>query len=311
MSTVPQEAASTTGEPLAKLLFDYPGADIILSSQDCYLFRAPKIPIINNSPILSKLIQKKLDSPDNANAEAPLPVVQLPESGEILHCLLTFIFLVTPLIPSTPEDIMKLLSVAQNYQMGTVLTHIRGSIALQNLFSTRLEPALYNYALAQKYGLRQEALQAARAILSKQSLTIEDFDNKLDIMPGSFLYELWKYHERVRDILASDLSEFRISRARGTIAGLHCTVLSSFQTPSWLDQYIESIGKTPSLFDYAELNTAMVCHIKDKADRSDRSTSCECASIPSRTIRDFWEALESVIEDSFKKVGVVDIRSCL
>ena len=311
MSTVPQEAASTTGEPLAKLLFDYPGADIILRSQDCYLFRAPKIPIINNSPVLSKLIQKKLDSPDNANAEAPLPVVQLPESGEILHSLLTFIFLVTPLIPSTPEDIMKLLSVAQNYQMGTVLTHIRGSIALQNLFSTRLEPALYNYALAQKYGLRQEALQAARAILSKQSLTIEDFDNKLDIMPGSFLYELWKYHERVRDILASDLSEFRISRARGTIAGLHCTVLSSFQTPSWLDQYIESIGKTPSLFDYAELNTAMVCHIKDKADRSDRSTGCECASIPSRTIRDFWEALESVIEDSFKKVGAVDIRSCL
>ena len=311
MSTVPQEAASTTGEPLAKLLFDYPGANIILRSQDCYLFRVPKIPIINNSPVLSKLIQKKLDSPDNANAEAPLPVVQLPESGEILHCLLTFIFLVTPLIPSTPEDIMKLLSVGQNYQMGTVLTHIRGSIALQNLFSTRLEPALYNHALAQKYGLRQEALQAARAILSKQSLTIEDFDNKLDIMPGSFLYELWKYHERVRDILASDLSEFRISRARGTIAGLHCTVLSSFQTPSWLDQYIESIGKTPSLFDYAELNTAMVCHIKDKADRSDRSTSCECASIPSRTIRDFWEALESVIEDSFKKVGAVDIRSCL
>jgi hypothetical protein len=316
MSTVPLEAVSITDEALPKLLFNYPDADIILRSQDSYLFRVPKTSIISNSPILSKLIQKALDSSDhssdNANAEAPLPVVQLPESGEILHCLLTFIFLVTPLIPSTPEDIMKLLSVAQNYQMGTVLTHIRGNIALQNLFSPRLEPALHNYARAQKYGLRQEALQTARAVLLKQSLTIEDFDSKLDIIPGSSLYELWKYHERVRDILALDLTEFRISRARGTIAGLRCSELSSFQIPSWLDQYIESIAKTPSLFDYAELNTAMVCHIKNKADdRSDRPTSCECASIPSRTIRDFWEALESVVESSFEKVGVVDIRSCL
>jgi hypothetical protein len=40
-------------------------------------------------------------------------------------------------------------------------------------------------------------------------MTIEDFDNKLDIMPGASLYELWKYHERVRAILASDLTEFR------------------------------------------------------------------------------------------------------
>jgi hypothetical protein len=28
-----------------------------------------------------------------ADADASLPVVQLPEGGEILHCLLTFIFL--------------------------------------------------------------------------------------------------------------------------------------------------------------------------------------------------------------------------
>jgi hypothetical protein len=306
MSTVPREAASTKNEPLTNLLFDYPGADIILRSQDCYHFRVPKASIINSSLILSKLIQKNSDSPDDANPEASLPVVRLPESGEILHCLLTFIFLVTPLVPSTPEEIMELLFVAQKYQIGTALTHIRGSIARQNSLPTRLEPALHIYALAQKYGLRPEALQTARTILN-YPMTIEDFGNKLDIMSGASLYELWKYHERVRAILSSDLTELRRTCAHGTITGVLCTELGSSHVPKWLDQYIESIGKTPSLFDYAELNIAMARHTKDTANQPD----CECASISSHTIREFWGALAFVVDGSFKKVSVVDEQSYL
>jgi hypothetical protein len=49
--------------------------------------------------------------------------------------------------------------------MGIALTHIRGSIARQNPLPTRPEPALRIYALAQKHGLRLEALQTARTIL--------------------------------------------------------------------------------------------------------------------------------------------------
>jgi hypothetical protein len=192
---------------------------------------------------------------------------------------------------------MELLSVAQKYQMGTALTHIRGCIARQNSLPTRLEPALHIYALAQKYGLRPEALQTARAILLKQPMTIEGFGNKLDIMSGASLYELWKYHESVRTILASDLTEFRTSCARGTITGLHCTELSSSQTPRWLDQYIESIGNAPNLFDSSQLNIAMARHIKDKANE----LSCKCASIPNQTMSEFREALESVVHAVSKK----------
>jgi hypothetical protein len=163
MSTIPHfEASSITDQPIANLLFDYPGADIILRSQDSYHFRVPKTSIINSSPVLGDLIQRSLDSFADVNA---LLVVPLPESGEILHFLLTFIFPVTPLIPSTHEEAMELLSVAQKYQMGIALTHIRGSIARQNPLPTRPEPALRIYALAQKHGLRLEALQTARTIL--------------------------------------------------------------------------------------------------------------------------------------------------
>jgi hypothetical protein len=310
MSTAPHEAASTAEQPLANLLFDYPGADIILRSQDSYHFRVPKTTIVNNSPILGELIQTTLDSLSEANTEASLPdipVVQLPESHEILHCLLTFIFLVTPLLPSTPEGIVELLSVAQKYQMGDALTHIRGSIARQNPLSTDLEPSLHTYVLAQKFGLLPEALQAARKILN-YPLTIEDFHSKLDIMPGASLYELWKYYEKVRAILASDLTEFRKSRARGTITSPCRTEMSSYQIPSWLDRFIESIGQAPNLFDLVEFNIAMVCHIR----KVDGKELCECASISSQTIRKFWEALTSVVHDSFENVSVIiDVLSCL
>ena len=309
MST-PREAASPTDEPLANLLFDYPDADLILRSQDSYHLRVPKIYIVNSSPILDKLIRKTLDSPSDANA---IPVVHLPESGEIFHCLLTFIFPVTPLVPSTSEEIMGLLSVAQKYQMGTALTHIRGSIARQNSLPARLKPTLHMYALAQKYGLRPEALQTARAILLKQSMTIEDFGTELEIMPGASLYELLKYHERVRAILASDLTEFRMSSGRGTITGFRCTELSSSQIPCWLDHYICSLEKAPNLFDLVEFNAAMARHIADRAATASEDLYCDCASIPgqTRSIREFWEALASVIDGSFEKVSVVDVPSCL
>jgi hypothetical protein len=196
---------------------------------------------------------------------------------------------------------MELLSVAQKYQMETTLTHIRGSIARQNSLPTCLETALRTYFLAQKYELRPEALQSARTILT-YPMTIEDLVNKLDIMPGAYLYELWKYRERVRAILASDLTEFRASDASGTITDLRCTDAGSSQIPNWLDQYIESIGKTPSLFDSADLNIAMACHFKDWIWTEG---ICGCVSIPSQTIRNFWEALTSVVHGSFEKVCMV------
>jgi hypothetical protein len=304
MSTVPPEAAVTrltTDSPIANLLFDYPGADIILRSQDSYHFRVPKTYIINSSPLLGEEIRRHLDSSGATNVEVSYTTIPLPESGKILHCLLTFIFFVTPIIPSTHEETMELLSVAQKYQMETALIHIRGSVARQNPLPTQLEPALRIYFLAQKYLLRQEALQAARTILN-YPVTIEDFDNKLDIMPGAFLYELWKYYEEVRAIIASDLTEFRESGAHGTIPDLRCSELSASKIPRWLDQYIDSIGKSPNLFDTAEFNIVMARHIKQ--------SYCECVSIHSQTIRDFWAALASVIHGSFEKVSWFWFNCC-
>jgi hypothetical protein len=197
---------------------------------------------------------------------------------------------------------MELLSVAQKYQMVSVMAYIRYNIAQQILPPTERDIALHLYHLAQKYGLRHEALQAARTI-SKYPINIEDLEDKLDMMPGASLYELWKYSEKVRAILRAGLTEFRTSGARGTLTGLRCVLIatsSSSRIPSWIDNYIESIVDAPILFDLIEFNTALARHLRDMP----RDVRCTCGSIPTQTIRNFWRALASVVDASFQEVRV-------
>jgi BTB/POZ domain len=296
----------TSNEPLPNLLFEYHGADIILCSRDVHHFRVPKVYIVNCSAVLEASIKKLLDLPRDVHGEESLPLIQLPESGAILHSLLTFIFPVTPIIPSTIEESMELLSVAQKYQMDSVLAHIRLSVAQQNPPPSQRNSAMYMYSLAQKYGLRQEALQAARTVL-KYPINIEALKDELDVVSGASLYELQKYYEKVRAILASDLTEFRTSGAHGTLTGLRCKEITSSQIPCWIDIYIEDLRDDISLFDFIEFNYDLVCHMEVESG----NPRCECHYIRSQTIREFWEALESVVDGSFKKVSLLDVESCI
>lgn len=272
-------------------LFDYyPGADIILCSSKYHEFRVSKLYIMNSSPVLTKLIRT------SSNSDDAVPIVHLNENCSILSSLLTFIFPVSPALPPTTEQTMELLSVAQKYEMDSVVTHIRDHISRQDPPFIRPENALCVYSLAQKYRLRDEALQAARMTLNS-TMTIEDFDDKLDIMPGSFLHELWKYHQRVRGSLMLDLIEFRRSGARGTLKDLHCNKLSSFGYPSWLDDYFESMAKSPAAFDLTRFHMTLMHH---SAAGGFSSGCSHCASIPIETIQLFWAALTAVVHKSFK-----------
>ncbi|KAH8977944.1 hypothetical protein EDB92DRAFT_1957179 [Lactarius akahatsu] len=195
--------------------FDYPGSDIILRSCDSHKFRVPKLYIVNSSPVPQELLGTVSNTSGVSDADGKeqehFPVVELSESGVILHSLLTFVFPVVPVLPSTTGRIMELLSVAQKYQMDSVMAHIRGAISQQDppfiLPNTALR--LHVYFLTQKYELHQEALLAARSTLPFKSrclsMTIEDLEDKIGFMPGVYLRELWKYHERVRDNVGSSL----------------------------------------------------------------------------------------------------------
>ncbi|KAI9431962.1 hypothetical protein BJY52DRAFT_1199426 [Lactarius psammicola] len=217
--------------PDETLHFAFPGPHIVLRSCDSHNFRVPKLYITIYSPVLRELIQSVSNSSDVPISEEqePLPVVELPESKATLYGLLTFIFPVVPTLPSTPEEIMELLAVAQKYQMDSALAHIRGAIARQDPPFLRPETAFHVYFLARQHELHQEALQAARVTL-RVWMTIDSLEGKLEFsgMTGAYLHELWKYHQRVRTDLKPGLLEFKHSGIPDVVKGLRCSNASYY-----------------------------------------------------------------------------------
>jgi hypothetical protein len=284
-------------------VFDYPDADIILRSHDSQEFRVVKLYIINSSPVLKKRIQEISDSTrpaTSSHARALLPVVQLPDNGDVLSNLFTFIFPVPPVLPPTLEEILELLSVAQKYEMVSVLAHIRNGVASREPPFISPEDAFYAYSLARKHGLLQEAARAAKISLAF-TLTIENLEGMSNIPQGDCLHELWRYHQTVKNNLVSSVDNFRGSAAGGTAAGLTCLALSNWGTPQWLDNYIVSIAWTPSCFNPTDFQTTLASHIS--------TTRCSwCAFIPHQTMHSFWTTLTNFVNENVAKASIITMN---
>ncbi|KAH8985651.1 hypothetical protein EDB86DRAFT_2833065 [Lactarius hatsudake] len=279
--------------------FDYPGSDtIILRTGDSHDFRVHKLNVDICSPVLRKLI-RSVSNPPNV-PDGALPVVELPENKATFYSLLTFIFPITPVLPSTTEKIMELLAVAQKYQMDSVMAHIRSTISRQDPPFIRPETALHVYFLAQEHKLRQEALQAARVTLHLP-MVIEDLGDKLDFpgMTGAYLHELWKYHQQVRADLKSGFLEFKNSGLPDGVRDLRCTAPRTGRRsfPRWLGAFIDSVAEVPHLFDLVEFENARARHLKEETNYSQ---TCSCADISSQVIRAFWEALSAVVRGTIE-----------
>ena len=306
----PSPAEATSEETLH---FDYPHSDIVLRSCDSHNFHVSKLYIVNTSPVLREIIKTVPNTFDVANGEEPesLPVVKLPDRGATLHGLLTLIFPVVPILPSTSNEIMELLAAAQKYQMVSVLSHIRGIIAQNDPPFIRTETAFRIYFLAQQYGLHEEAVQSARATL-RLPMVVEDLADKFDFpgMTGAYLHELWRYHERVRGDLKSGVLEFRNSGLPDDVKGLRCMAChgSSYSPPNdrthppWLDSYIKSIADAPHLFDLISFENARALHLQNSTKSFG---SCSCVTMSSKIKRSFWEALTAVVHGAIKKVGEI------
>ncbi|KAH9018769.1 hypothetical protein EDB83DRAFT_2528332 [Lactarius deliciosus] len=275
----------------SKILFDYPDADVVLRSHDFQMFRVPKLYITNSSNVLGELIQAAPDTSDATDSR--LPEVQLSERSATLSSLLTFIFPVNPVLPSNIEETMELLSVAQKYEMSTVLTHIRSFLSRQRPLFISPENAFLAYSLAQRYRLREEANQAARLTL-KFTLTIESLEDKLAIMPGDYLHELWKYHQRVQAQLRLDLPS---SGASLVLRGFDCSQCTKNSNPYWIELYIWSIIDYPSRFDPIEFQMALARHT---AGISTKRCST-CLLIPVEDMRTFWTTLSVTVHHCMEK----------
>ena len=286
------------------LHFDFPRSDIVFRSRDSHNFHVPKLYISYSSPVLRELIQAVSDSSAVASSEETesLPVVELPDRGATLHDLFTFIFPVVPILPSTSDEIMELLAVAQKYQMASVLSHIRGAIARLHPPFFRPETAFRIYFLAQKQGLLQEAVQAARVTL-RFPMVIEDLGDKLGFSDktGAYLHELWKYHGRIRTDLKSGVPGFRSFRLPEGVKALRCT-LSYYVDNSlqWLDNYIVSVAGAPHLLNTIEFENAWIRHIKEF--QAAYSGTCSCFDISSQLRLAFCETLTAFVDEAIERV---------
>ena len=319
MSIVPPEIPPPVLQELNEVVpgemshFHYPGSDVVLRSRDSYNFPLPKIFIAICSPVLRNLIESVSSTSDVPNGEEPLPVVNILESKEILYSLLTFIFPVTPALPSTAEKIMELLAVAQKYEMNSVVSHIRGAIARQYLPFLRSETAFQVYFLAQQHGLHHEAVQAARLTLHFP-MTIEDLEAKLDSagMTGAYLHELWKYHGQVRTELKSALLGFIGTGLPGDVRSLRCKRRPYGTTTStqWLSDYVNSLAEagTPPkhLFDLTEFENVLARHVQST---STSSGPCTCETMPSQVKHSFWQALTAVVHRTLEKVRRIGVTT--
>jgi hypothetical protein len=323
MSTVGSKSSpsgSLTSLDSESIVFDYPEADIILRSCDSYEFRVLKLYVVHSSPKLGEKVLTSPNSRPSSSAEAHLgrdtsvdglPVVSLPVGGAILYSLLTYVFPVSPVLPQTVEQTMELLSVAQEYGMDVVITQIRNHIALQTPSFIREETVFLVYSLAQKYGLRIEALQAAKSTLSFSTFTIENlhFQGQLDIMPGASLHELWKYHTSVRSKLKSCIEEFMTSHAHGILGNSTCGSLTNSGVPSWLYSYIATIKTAPvplTSLGLTELYVHLATHIQKLSHKGGGGCS-SCANKLGETIDRFWEALTTVVDRNIAEVRGPDL----
>ncbi len=91
--------------------FDIPDANIIIRSSDLVDFRVHKSVLAMMSPFFKDLLS--LPQPSDSESVDGLPVVQLPEDSELLNSLVSILYPINTVIPSSYEKVSYLLAAGR------------------------------------------------------------------------------------------------------------------------------------------------------------------------------------------------------
>ncbi len=246
------------------------------------------------------------EAKSGTRGEISLPVVRLAEGHSIISCLLTFIFPVPPVLPPTIEQIIELLSVAQKYEMNTVLIRIRDSASRRDPPIICSDNAFHVYSLAWNCGLLEETRLAAEETL-KSKMTIQDLEDKLDIMSSAALYDLWKYRQGVLTDLGESLGDnFFDSEVYRILLGanLDCEQFGENEgLPWWLDHYLDTVIEDPVYLDLTTFHLTLASHASPSPTDGLPGGCKHCPFMSAVTIRKFWTALTAAVRESTRKVA--------
>ena len=101
----PQPQINSATSPLESS--EVPDANLIIRSSDNIDFRVHKSLLAMVSPFFKDLLT--LPQPSDSEIVDGLPVVRLPESSELLSCLISIIYPVPTVMPNSYEKVLYLL----------------------------------------------------------------------------------------------------------------------------------------------------------------------------------------------------------
>ena len=133
--------------------------------------------------------------------------VQLTEDAELMNSLVSLLYPIPPVIPSSYEKVFALLAACQKYGMASIQSSIRAEV-IHGIFPSPVGTEAFRaYAIASDLGLIPEMESAARLTLG-YPMTFESLGEALQSFKGRVLCDLIRYRKRCRDSLVACLDSF-------------------------------------------------------------------------------------------------------
>ena len=124
-----------------------------------------------------------------------LPVIQLSEDADLLTILVSLLYPISPVIPSSYEKVFALLAACQKYDMASVQSTVRAAIKLGTFPAPVGTEAFRAYAIADSMRLEPELEIAAHLTLG-YPMTFESLGEGLRSFKGQALCDLIRYRKR-------------------------------------------------------------------------------------------------------------------
>jgi len=201
--------------------------------------------------------------PSDSESVNGLPMVQLSEGAELLNSLVSMLYPVRAVKPTSYDKVLDLLDACQKYDMVQVQFSIREKVKWR-VFPTPswgIE-CFGEYAIARSKGLIPEMEEAARKTLCIP-MTFEILGEGLRLFKGSALCDLAQFRKRCRNNLVTCLESFLDVHASGPSSiWLGCPDVvpnrsplgSSPQDvlPNWLCQFLSQMTNNLKLSGFTD-----------------------------------------------------------
>ena len=182
-------------------------ANVIIQSCDLVNFRVHQRTLAMSSPFFDDLFSLPQPQPSDEDVVDGLPVVRLPEDGEVLNSLTSMLYPISSVLPNSYDKALTLLAASQKYDMIGVQSRTRAEIQ-SKIFPALTGPETFrSYAISSSGKLPYEIEKLARLTLDFP-MTFEYLCDELPSFEGRALRDLVGFRKRCRDNLVSCFQSF-------------------------------------------------------------------------------------------------------